>query len=415
MEPPSLLQEPLVPGSRRTSKNRFSQVSDRWNRALEVVTDKVKSQRNDNQPSEPSERWSRVLEAVSEKVKLRRREQRVGTLSAEPLQVAINDGWTSRHHGRYRQVSVLLTYWDDDVQCDQAKQAAEQLEIVFTQKYDFHVITWPIPIGNCAPGMTLSEVLVGFMRVHGQEGNLLIFWYGGPARLTAEGTGRTFWHGKNPEEMVISSGLVIKTLAGLLEAQSCKADILTLYDCPHALNDVVDVSRSGIFEHLGATSNDDFAPWNHPGCFSRSLIAILNRDHVIKHGLSVADIHREMLKRSANIRKTMFKHEASKKSHRSESPTAAASLSLCTRIPPPPVYCHLSTYPVPSKNESGSIVLSGRGYPLEYFSVNPGNKELQVQLTVTSNNDRLDIARWRNWAQNAPPQVEKIHIQRIKG
>ncbi|ETS75231.1 hypothetical protein PFICI_13715 [Pestalotiopsis fici W106-1] len=402
--------------TRRRSKNRLERAGDRISRVIGTFTDKIMPQREesthddeDDKPFEARKTWNRVLEVVTDKV---RRDKRLGAQLKEPLQAAINKGWNTRHHSSYLKVHVLLTYWADD---DDAKDAANQLDSLFRDKYGFNVFIFPLRVDNPEPAKKLAGLLKSFMEIHGKKDNLLIFWYGGAAHLSGDGRGRTMWFGRGNGNMLISSGLVTKTLAGLLEAPPCDADILTLFDAQHSINDMVSSAGSGIFEHLGASANVDLASWKYNGCFTRSLIDILGRQEVIRHGISVPDLHRELIQRAGNIRRDISELQSRQNLNSTHSQNVVTRYGYMARTPPPPVYCRLSPLLPRSKNKSGSVVLSQLDRQLEYFSVSPDNEDIDVQLIVKSNNDRLDFPSWRTWLQNAPPQVEKIRVRRIEG
>ncbi|KAF3017872.1 hypothetical protein E8E14_012709 [Neopestalotiopsis sp. 37M] len=401
---------------RRRSKSRIERAGERLNRVVGTLTDKIMPQRqgngNDDESKKPSENrvsLNRALTAVADKL---RREKRIGANLQGPLQSAIDNGWDARYQSRYREVHVFLTYWDDGNPYYYATEAARQLRSLFEDKYGFNVVPYPIPVSTIDPAATVAYLLEQFMDQHGAKGNLLIFWYGGAARMSRDGRGRTMWFGEDRGRL-ISSGLVLKTLSGMLEAPPCEADILTLFDCQHSINDMPTSLGQGIFEHLGATANVDFAPWEYKGCFTKALIDILSRDESARYGISIPDLHRQLVENAVSVRRDIAEQNA-RWTHDNPGAQSFETHAFIT-TPPPPVYCHVSPVPRRSKNASGSIVLSRLNQRLEYFSVSPDNEELKVELIVSSNNHRLDMASWSNWLQNAPPQVEKIEIRRITG
>lgn len=161
----------MQPTNPPTSRPKQSRLSANWNRVLGAVSDMVFPERTDSS------------------------EGRAKTLT-QTLRHAVEDGWKARHHNRYRQVKVLLTYWaETDDPGFGADAAAEKLRNVFQRRYGFDVQIWLIPSLD-EPQRALAAKLSNFVQNYGQAGNLLIFWYGGASKESHDRKGPITWFGE---------------------------------------------------------------------------------------------------------------------------------------------------------------------------------------------------------------------------
>ncbi|KAK8064454.1 hypothetical protein PG994_007092 [Apiospora phragmitis] len=387
-------------------------------------------------------------------------------------------GWPGRHNrggSRYRAVKVLLTYWaETDDPAFGAAGAACALADVFRRRYGFEVLVWLIPV--LQPQQALAAKLRQFAREEDdirqqQSGeSLLIFWYGGSAREDDTGSGGpVLWFGETFGGQTINSQIVPQILG------AAKADVLTLYDTPHALHGY-NVTGSGLCEHLGASAHDGavagfVANSNYSLSFTRALIRILDNPDRAAHGIAVLDLHRKLVNRyqtaitaasaaaAAGARSGSESSDEGKQGSSSDDNDrnkgkgkinkkdyAMRTLPwLPNALRQTPVYCHLSRCRPRSEGGPASIVLAQLGYrhppPQETSSaarpnenttatphgqgpggVDDDKKEndeegavevtMRMRMRVRPLADAADIRRWKNWILDAPPEASQlVHLQ----
>jgi hypothetical protein len=105
---------------------------------------------------------------------------------------AVSAAWPDGVATRYRNVKVLLMSWDRD-SLDFQDQV-KSLESVFRGLYHYDTEYWKIPSRRSA--VELSRKVANLVDAHGQEGNLLILYYGGHARPSEQSGGSPVWAAK---------------------------------------------------------------------------------------------------------------------------------------------------------------------------------------------------------------------------
>lgn len=102
---------------------------------------------------------------------------------------AVSAAWPDRFATRYRNVKVLLMGWDkDDLNL---QDQVRSLESVFRGLYHYDTEYWKIPSRRSS--VELSRKVANLVDAHGQEGNLLILYYGGHARPSEQPGGSPVW------------------------------------------------------------------------------------------------------------------------------------------------------------------------------------------------------------------------------
>ncbi|KAI0121190.1 hypothetical protein BJ170DRAFT_149402 [Xylariales sp. AK1849] len=357
---------------------------------------------NPSRRSRLIENWTRAFTAVSDIVSTERRPslKTQATTLGQTIQQVVDDGWTTRHHSRYREVRVLLSYFaETDDSGFGADKAAQRLADVFKRRFGFDVQIWLIPImdpqGSCA--QKLSE----FVSNDGKAGNLLIFWYGGFAKGSEDGKGPVMWFGDRWGGQVDSR--IVPQILG-----AGKADVLTLYDCGLSLHGHGGLG-AGIFEHLGASPNENVWGFGNSRSFTKSLIQIIDQPEIAACGISMLDIHRKLVNRARRLR-TIPEDDGKKATSRGHAVSAARSW-LSSSTTRSPVYCHLSTCPPRGRRVATSIVLSRIGYPLEVFGYDNEGEELNVDLRLRLKKNDIDLRVWKEWITPAPPEVDQVSIR----
>lgn len=92
-----------------------------------------------------------------------------------------------RTTGPCTSVHVLLLRWiDDDLQ---VQREINDLRCVFRERFHFEVEQWDIPNTNST--RELQDKLYAFQKAHQSELELLIVYYGGHGKFSADG--RSIW------------------------------------------------------------------------------------------------------------------------------------------------------------------------------------------------------------------------------
>lgn len=105
---------------------------------------------------------------------------------------AVSAAWPDRFATRYRKVKVLLMTWEkDDLGVE---TEVRNLESVFRGLYHYDTEYWKIPSRRSA--VEVSRKVADLVDAHGQEGNLLILYYGGHARPSEQHGGGPVWAAK---------------------------------------------------------------------------------------------------------------------------------------------------------------------------------------------------------------------------
>ncbi|KAK8133178.1 hypothetical protein PG999_001351 [Apiospora kogelbergensis] len=449
-----------------SSINTPAKLSKNWRKALDAVRDLVPTTATDPRP--PSRR------------KLLRRNTFTKPTGQQVAQAAnftrnlnhavfdYRNGWTTRHHKRrrYRRVKVLLTYWaDTDDPAFGADRAARALAGVFRRRYGFDVLVWLIPVMQ--PQQALSAKLRQFAG--GDDGgqqqqgdDLLIFWYGGSAREErGRGRGSVVWFGESVGGPTIDSQIVPQILG------ASGADLLTLYDSPHALHGY-NVTGSGVCEHLGACAHDGFVAGfidgdgggSVPLSFTRALIRILDSPRRAAKGISVLDLHRKLVNRyhvatsagasaaiiawiESSTESSLGKEESQKRANRQRQIVGEAEYLrtqpwLPDSMRQTPVYCHLSRYrPLSEGGSPATIVVSqlGRNPQQEALmrlegiewdggplSEGEAEKEIDeddaidvtVRMRMRCPVDMTNIGQWRDWILDAPREARQVVLLQAK-
>ncbi|KAK7983302.1 hypothetical protein PG989_010704 [Apiospora arundinis] len=459
-------QDPTQPPDPGTAPGSPTKASKNWRKAITSVKTLVSPTTSTRDRSRSASRLGR------------RRTILPSLLSAQAatftrrLTQAVSDprtGWPSRQHGgsRYRRVKVLLTYWaETDDPAFGANRAARKLAQVFQDRYGFDALVWLIPV--LQPQKALAAKLRQFARddvgLEGPGEDLLIFWYGGSAREESRG-GPVVWYGESSDGPTINSQIVPQILG------ASQADVLTIYDSPHALHGS-NTTGPGLCEHLGAAAHDGYvAGFGDSGedsggasqSFTRALIRILDTPDRAVRGISVVDVHRKLVNRyhvatSAPTEQKMTgrasgdswssesKEEKQKRKNRRQR-VFGEEAYLITRpwlpdaLRQTPVYVHLSRCrPRIEAGPAASIVLGrlewlghtpaevalmqlegiAQAQNVHQASTNDGNEkgdesddEGTVEVTVRMRlrappMEGARLGRWRDWILDAPPEARRL-------
>ncbi|KAK8850927.1 hypothetical protein PGQ11_013406 [Apiospora arundinis] len=247
-----------------------------------------------------------------------------------------------------------------------------------------------------------------------------------------------------------------------------QADVLTIYDSPHALHGS-NTTGPGLCEHLGAAAHDGYVAGFGDGgegsggnsqSFTRALIRILDTPDRAVRGVSVVDVHRKLVNRyhvaaspptkqimtgrvSGDSWSSESKEEKQKRKNRrqrvfGEEAYLRTQPWLPDALRQTPVYVHLSRCrPRTEAGAAGSIVL-GRlrrlGHtPAEvalmqlegiaqaqnqglsssdggnYDDDNEGAVEVTVRMRLRAPPmEGARLGRWRDWILDAPPEARGL-------
>ncbi|KAK6829747.1 hypothetical protein PG987_010331 [Apiospora arundinis] len=456
---PQDLKQPPDPG---TAPGSPTKASKNWRKAITSVKTLVSPTTNTTRDR------SRSASRLG-----RRRTVLPNLLSAQAatftrkLTQAVSDprtGWPIRQHGgsRYRRVKVLLTYWaETDDPAFGANRAARKLAQVFQDRYGFDALVWLIPV--LQPQKALAAKLRQFARDDvGLEGpGRICSSFGTAGRRGRKGAGGpVVWFGESSDGPTIDSQIVPQILG------ASQADVLTIYDSPHALHGS-NITGPGLCEHLGAAAHDGYvAGFGDSGgnsqSFTRALIRILDTPDRAVRGISVVDVHRKLVnwyhvatsapteqkmtgRASGDSWSSESKEEKQKRKNRRQR-VFGEEAYLRTRpwlpdaLRQTPVYVHLSRCrPRADAGAAGSIVLGRLGRlghtPAEVALMQlegiaqaqnvhqaPANDEGKrdesddegaVEVTVRMRlrappMEGARLGRWRDWILDAPPEARGL-------
>ncbi|KAI1179013.1 hypothetical protein F4777DRAFT_575364 [Nemania sp. FL0916] len=439
------------------------------------------------------------------------------------LQSSLTRTWPRRHYSRYRNARALLVCWaDNDGFCTHAPvysshpshshpqcesplgfpilddqwpnppprassvapgsasmarlsqdarhgpfiPAAYQLAGVLERRYGIQAQVWMIPSLDVGPQDMLLGKVKQFVDEYGQEGNLLLFWYGGRAEFVGDGggEGEVCWYGLSSQPG-ISARFVTKALG------TARADVLMLNDSPFSQHVYAsNINGPGTFELLGSGCTSTSTTTSSPSTskhssssskysssssstgsqphrlreasFTRTLALMLDSPFLADNGVSIVELHRKLLDNMAPRRRSLLmlgsrqsgggslpvlslslnnNINRSNDGRYERAETEKTSFSSATGGGPLayPIYCQIAQSTPLERDARRSIVLSRLDAQL--VPGGPGNNhprtEAQARLTlnVTLARPYLDVRRWREWILRAPDDVVKIGVRSVVG
>ncbi|KAK0736471.1 hypothetical protein B0T21DRAFT_367008 [Apiosordaria backusii] len=322
---------------------------------------------------------------------------------------AVSEAWPARFSTGYRTVKVLLISWEqDDLGVD---AEIRPLASVFSTLYHYDTEVWKIPTARAA--MELSKKVTNVLDAYGHEGNLLIIYYGGHARLGEQPGGSPIWAASRYQHSPTVQSSVIHSLLGEVDC-----DVLLLYDACHAIQAGEASRGKGVVEHIAACGFESIAAEVGPHSFTNSLIQELAHATQTTEWLSVVELHRRLINRlQAWMPSVRF----------TDNTDSVVQVNRYTGRPEferprrrTPIYCFISKKPrtiilsplpppqLPPLAEEPFIYLNPPATTPEMSSTGPG-----IFLGCRLRDQSLDIQKWKGWLLNAPSDALNIEISAI--
>lgn len=292
--------------------------------------------------------------------------------------------------------------------------------------YGFDVETWLVP-SRLEPQGALSARLSDLVRAYGKEGDLLIFWYGGPAGETGDGSGPLVWFDEYGHYLGVfrstrrfrfaDAGLNrrvgARINAGIVPMilGSSNGDVLTLYDCEANLGARTS-DGTGVFGTLAASTHGRVLGFAGRRSFTRSLICIPERPLHMACGIAVLDVHRKLVNQAGRGRAL---DEVDCGADAQKGADAGPQASLPSAMRPSPGYCHLSRCGARSESKQPTIFLSPLDYPLEAFGRDSIGEELEVKVRLRLGKSDINVRTWKDWRTSAPPGAGLGHVRISRG
>ncbi|KAI0424747.1 hypothetical protein F5Y09DRAFT_353100 [Xylaria sp. FL1042] len=371
------------------------------------------------------------------------------------LQIALENTWARRHHSRYRKAHALLVCWpDSDLTAHAADpypsmrslgsesnetpmsfnintrnssstilrgsrpapfvSAAYHLSSVLERRYGISAQVWKIPSLETQLDMLKAKIRQ-FVDEYGGPDSLLIFWYGGNAKLVnaalnpfGDGiAGQVIWYGLE-DEPGISAKIVMKMLS------LARADVLILNDSPFAQYTYMsNINGPGLFELLGSgcTETDPATA----ASFTQHIAQQLNSPQIAARGISVTELHRRLLDITA-VPVTCATAPASAPGPAlvldpvpAPAPIAPGPATQAVKIPAYPVYLQLAQL---AHNEGRNIVLSRLDASLAAETSYVSKvKDPGVRVHFRLARPHLDVQLWKEWILNAPVEAEEVSVK----
>ncbi|KAK4176795.1 hypothetical protein QBC36DRAFT_300835 [Triangularia setosa] len=322
---------------------------------------------------------------------------------------AVSAAWSDRLSTRYRKVKVLLMSWEqDDLGVD---DEVKPLASVFRGLYHYDTEIWKIPTRRAT--VEFSKKVTNLVDTYGQEGNLLIFYYGGHARPNEQAGGSPVWVANRSRDTPTVPSSIIHSL---LSDADC--DVLLLHDACHAIQAGEPSTGKGVVETIAACGFESVAAEVGPHSFTSSLIQELAHAAHTTEWLSVVELHRRLINRLQAWMPSVCFTDTTYSVVQVDRHTGQPMFEKPRRRTP--IYCFLSKkprtivlspLPVPqplSITEEPHVYLNTPTTKPKISPTGPG-----ILLACRLRDQNLDVEKWKQWLLTAPPEAQSIQISAI--
>ncbi|KAK4198018.1 hypothetical protein QBC40DRAFT_96539 [Triangularia verruculosa] len=318
---------------------------------------------------------------------------------------AVSKAWPKRFSTGYSAVKVLLISWEnDDLDVD---DEIRPLTSVLSHLYHYDVEVWKIP--TTKPSIRLSTKVTSLLEGHGNEGNLVIIYYAGHARVSEQPGGSNIWAATRDDNSLTLQSSVIHSLLGEVDC-----DVLLLYDACHAIQ-AGDASKGhGVVETIAACGFESIAAEVGQHSFTHSLIDELAHATRTTEWLTVVELHRRLINRLQAWMPSVRFTSSTNSVVQVDQYTRRALFDTPRRRTP--IYCRISKKP-------GTIMLSPlspaqvRHVAKEPFVwLNPPAPSMTgpaIHLSCQLRDQGLEVRKWKNWILTAPQEVSTVHISTV--
>ncbi|KAL2123705.1 hypothetical protein VTJ04DRAFT_70 [Mycothermus thermophilus] len=335
---------------------------------------------------------------------------------------AVSAAWpNSTSVPRYRHVKVVLMSWDKDDD-PQIQEDVRALDAVFRGLYHYDTEMWKIPSRRSA--VELSRKVADTLDAHGREGNLIIFYYAGHARVNNTDQGSIIvWAATRARDSPVVHSSILHPLLAEIDCH-----VLLLHDCldaPAPAKTSSTFTGNGLIETLAAGSIDTPSSEDadsNGNWFTTSVIQELARAAHTGAWLSGVELHKRLITRlhgNSNASTGILFRDSLYSFVQIDRRTGQPIIDPPTRRIPihryqakRPQTVLLAPLEVPNNpsDEESYVLLHPPKSPvaLEQESTGPG-----VLVTCRLRDPRVDVERWRQWLENAPEPARSIQMSAI--
>ncbi|KAK4154901.1 hypothetical protein C8A00DRAFT_32256 [Chaetomidium leptoderma] len=322
---------------------------------------------------------------------------------------AVSAAWPDRLGARYKKVKVLLLSWDQD-DLDVEPQV-RNLESVFGGLYHYDTEYWKIPSRRSA--VELSRKVADLADAHGQEGNLLILYYGGHARPSDQAGGSPVWAAnRNRNSPTVHSSI----LHSLLSDVDC--DVLMLHDCGHNTIQAGEAyTGNGVIETLAAGGLESTPVEGSGHSFTASLIQELAHAAHTTDWLSAVELHRRLINQLqawsptvsfANDTYSLVQVDRHTGQPMFERPRRQTPIHSFLAKKPKTIFL---TPLAPQTRKQSEVSVTLLNPPTARSEANPDGPGILV--TCRLRDQRVDVEQWRQWLHRAPEGAKNIQISAL--
>ncbi|KAK3296438.1 uncharacterized protein B0H64DRAFT_417841 [Chaetomium fimeti] len=322
---------------------------------------------------------------------------------------AVSAAWPDRFATRYRKVKVLLMSWDkDDLGLE---TEVRNLESVFRGLYHYDTEYWKIPSRRSA--VEVSRKVADLVDAHGQEGNLLILYYGGHARPSEQPGGSPVWAANRSRDSPTVQSSILHSFLGEIDC-----DVLLLQDCLYTHENRDTFIGNGVVETLAAGGFDSTQADGDHDSFTASLVQELAHAAHTTDWLSMVELHRRLINRlqiwTPEISFTDDAYSIVQVDRRTgqpmfERPRRRTPVhSFLSRKPKTIVLTPLPPQAQTQSEESLIQLNPPTTQPNNNIPEGPG-----ILVTCRLRDQHIDAEKWRQWLLNAPEGAKNIQISAV--
>ncbi|KAK0624106.1 hypothetical protein B0T14DRAFT_428332 [Immersiella caudata] len=328
---------------------------------------------------------------------------------------ATKAAWLEKPHIEYKKVKVLMMSWENDDL--EVETEMKPLASVFQGLYQFDTETWRIPLKRS--GAELSRKIANVVRTEGQQGNLIIFYYGGHAKANEHVAGRPIWFANRSTNSPFVRSSLMHT-----ELDKASCDILLLYDCPHAVQPGEPFAGKGMIQTLAASPLDaSTTTTDTHQSFTPSLVQELAHAAHSSEPLSVVELHRRIISRQQTVAPKVYFTDDSysivQVSRQTGQPIVEPSRQ---RLPMHNLLTSSATRTIvlsPLKTDAPTpleqpLVLLSPPSPRPQSHVDTDSTDgPDVLVACRLKDQNIDAEKWKSWLANAAEGAKGIKIAAV--
>ncbi|KAL2130282.1 hypothetical protein VTI74DRAFT_6676 [Chaetomium olivicolor] len=321
---------------------------------------------------------------------------------------AVSAAWPDKFATRYKKVKVLLMSWDkDDLGLE---PDIRQLESVFRGLYHYDAEYWKIPSKRTV--VEVSRKVADLGDAHGQEGNLLIVYYGGQTRPSDQAGGSVVWAANRTRDSPTIQSSIVHSLLGEVDC-----DVLLLNDGLDPNTTREPHGGRGVVESLAASGVESASAEEGNHGFTAALVQELAHAAHTTDWLSVVELHRRLINRLQAWTPKVSLNDDAYSLVQVDRRTGQPIFEMPRRRTP--IHTVLSDKPrtivlTPLAPQAGSQ-LDQAFLQLTLPTVQPQVEPDGPGILVTCRlrDQRVDVGKWKQWLSDAPEGAKGIQISAL--